>query len=1224
MVHGKSDAEIVRTTHNTARFFAENRHVSWVLLVGTVLWGLFGYATMPKRKDPEIPVRVAAVLAAWPGASAEMLEERVTQRVERQLAQNDEIAKLESTTRAGGAVITITLDQRVQNTAAEFDDIWLKLSSLQGLPQGASLQFIKDFGDTAALTLSVASPRASPVEIALRAQQLSRAIREARAAQPVPEAEKGAGERVTLVACFPFTLAPSELLAVGSELSAWAVSRGARRVQLISGDGFIGIDSQTVASDEKILENALAFAGERLREGELHPDTWRLAVIRDPDETEQRLAAVAGDKYSYRDLDEYTDQIVKSLQGLSQVAKVTRAGAVADVVYLDYSQERLASYGLVPAQLADAVSARNVVARGGVMDLDGKSVLIAPAGELESESELGGVIVSRSAAGAPVYLRDLASIGRKYEPPSYLAFSTWRDRQGDWQRTRAIVISLAMRSGLMISDFGAAVDARIDALRPLLPEDLVIQRMSDQPQQVRENVDLFMSSLYEAIALVVLVALVGFWEWRSALLMALSIPITLAMTFGMMRLLGVDIQQVSIASLIISLGLLVDDPVVAADAIRRELGRGLARQVAAWLGPTKLATAILFATITNIVAYLPFLTLIGDTGRFIYTLPIVLTCSLVASRLVSMSFIPLLGYYLLRVAKPAEPEPAPGPRRQRGLVQLYYRFMGATLRRRWLALGVAGALFAAGIAGGGGLRQAFFPKDFSYLSYVDIWLPEDAPVASTGDTAVLVEEVIRQVADEYSRAHPVNGTPHPILESLTTFVGGGGPRFWWSVAPEQQQANYAQVVIQLKDKHTTASFVGPLQNALSMRVPGARVDVRELESGPPVGMPVSFRVSGEDPAVLREIADEVQAVLRQNPRAERVRDSWGVDNFSLGLRVDPDRAHFAGVSNLDVVRSSATALNGSVVGEIYEADHRLPIVLRLAASERQRLSDLPNLYVYGSNGSRVPLRQIADLDYGGTTAKILRRNHVRTITVGAFPVEGTLPSEVLGEIEPALDALRAQLPPGYEINVGGEQEEQVKSFLELLIVLVISVLSIYIALVLQFRDAVKPLIVFAAIPFGVVGALLSLRIMDSPFGFMAFLGLISLIGVIVSHVIVLFDYIEEQRLEGESLEAALLNAGIQRLRPVLVTVGATVLGLVPLAAHGGPLWEPLCYVQIGGLALATVITLVLVPVIYATFTLDLKLVRWQAAPPGASGTAQEREIGNHGAGPSELSSIGSP
>jgi multidrug efflux pump subunit AcrB len=391
--------------------------------------------------------------------------------------------------------------------------------------------------------------------------------------------------------------------------------------------------------------------------------------------------------------------------------------------------------------------------------------------------------------------------------------------------------------------------------------------------------------------------------------------------------------------------------------------------------------------------------------------------------------------------------------------------------------------------------------------------------------------------------------------------------------------------------------VEPLQTALNARIAGARIDVQQIESGPAVGMPIAIRVAGDDITQLRGIASKLQAILRKQPNTERLRDSWGTDNFSVKLSVDPDRASAAGVTNQDVASSAGTALAGARIGALQEGEHQLPISLRLRASERQRLSDVDNLYVYSARDPsvKVPLRQISELEFSGATAKILRRNHVRTITVGAYPKPGSLPSEVLAKIRPDLRKLEAELPPGYSMEIGGEQHEQEKSFAQLVVVLVISVLSIFLALVFQFRSTTKPLVVFAAIPFGIVAALLSLRVMNAPFGFMAFLGIISLIGVIVSHVIVLFDYIEEEHERGAALEDALVDAGIMRLRPVLVTVGATVLGLVPLAMHGGPLWEPLCWVQIGGLSFATVVTLVIVPILYAIFVLDLKLIRWGAA-----------------------------
>ncbi len=325
---------------------------------------------------------------------------------------------------------------------------------------------------------------------------------------------------------------------------------------------------------------------------------------------------------------------------------------LAERIYLDYSQQRLAEYGVQPSGLGRHLSSRNITLPGGVLEVDSKNVTIDPSGKFETPRAIGDVIISTAAnaSNSPVYLRDLVDISRGYESPArYLNYITRdRTRTGDWHRSRAVTLAVQMRDGEQIAQFGKSVDEKLAAVRNYLPEDLIIARTSDQPLQVKENVDLFMGALYEAIVLVVLVSLIGFWEWRSAVLMAISIPITLAMTFGMMYMLGIDIQQVSIATLIIALGLLVDDPVVAGDSIKRGLAEGQPSVVAAWLGPTKLATAIMFATVTNIVAYIPFLLLTGTMGEFLYSLPIVMTCALVASRLASMTFVPLLGYYLLR------------------------------------------------------------------------------------------------------------------------------------------------------------------------------------------------------------------------------------------------------------------------------------------------------------------------------------------------------------------------------------------------------------------------------------------------------------------------------------------------------------------------------------------------------------------------------------------------
>lgn len=1140
---------------------------------------------MPQRKDPEVQVRTAVALVPWPGSSAEKVEQLVTKKVEEQMAANSKVTKIESISRTGIAVIYVELDENLKETGKEFDDIKLRLDGIHDLPSGAGpINFIKDFGDTAALMLTVASPKVDDADIALRAQAIKTAIEHERA--------NVAGDRFTLVLNTPAAIQPHLMRTPIEMFLAYAKEKNfASDLRVIQGDRFVGFDGASDKSEQEIFGFVQGFVAERLQSAEFHPDAWPPMVVRDPQEVEAKLKAIAGEKYSYRQLDEYTDLIEKTLKSIPQVSKVQRSGLLNENVFLLYSQERLASYNIQPGTLEDAMKGRNISTSGGQVNVEGKNVTLEPGGEFKSEAEIGNVQV-RASNGTMVYVRDLVDVVRGYESPArFQNFFNWRDSNGNWQRSRAITLSVQMRSGEQIAEFGKQVDVALDSLKQQMPADLIYARTSDQPLQVEESIDLFMTSLYEAIILVVVIALIGFWEWRSALLMAISIPVTLAMTFGMMHILGIDLQQVSIATLIIALGLLVDDPVVAGDAIKRDLALGHPPIVASWLGPTKLATAILYATITNIVAYLPFLILKGSTGEFIYTLPVVIVCSLVASRLVSMTFIPLLAYYLL---KPKFEMPIE-ERRTKGFAARYYKLGTWAIEHRWKVM--AGALLF--LVGGGvfmsQLKTQFFPKDLSYLSYVDVWLPADAPLSATREAAEQSEGIIREVVDEYGHHHAdSDGKPREVLKSLTTFVGGGGPRFWFSLSPELQQLNYAQIIIQVKDKHDTAHLIGPLQKALSERVPGARIDVRQLESGKAVGLPVAIRLSGEDTGVLRSYADRVKSILNETSIADRTRDDWGEESFAVRLKTDSERANNAGLTNYDVAMASQSAMSGHQVTQLREGDKQIPVIAKLRMEERAQLGDLNNLYVYsGKSSQKIHLRQVASLEYGMQTEKMRSRNQFRTITVSAMPADGKLASEVMKAARPKLMALQKEMPAGYRMEIGGEEEDQVKSFRDLVIVLCISVLLIFMALVFQFKNAIKPFIVFAAVPFGMVGALAALWIMGQPFGFMAFLGIVSLVGVIVSHIIVLFDFIEEKHAEGEPLVQALLDAGIMRLRPVLITVGATVIALFPLASHGGPLWEPMCYAQIGGLSVATFITLLLVPVIYAIFVLDLKLVKWE-------------------------------
>jgi multidrug efflux pump subunit AcrB len=877
---------------------------------------------------------------------------------------------------------------------------------------------------------------------------------------------------------------------------------------------------------------------------------------------------------------------------------------LAERIYLDYSQQRLAEYGLQPGDLRQVLSARNSTLPGGVLEVDSKNVTLDPSGKFDSPRAIGDVIVgtAKSASDSPVYLRDLVDISRAYESPArYLNYITWHDKDGHWHRSRAVTLAVQMREGQQIAQFGKSVDEKLAAVRNYLPDDLVIARTSDQPLQVDENLDLFMGALNEAIVLVVIVSLIGFWEWRSAVLMAISIPITLAMTFGMMHVLGIDIQQVSVATLIIALGLLVDDPVVAGDSIKRGLADGLSRVNAAWLGPTKLATAIMFATITNIAAYIPFLMLTGTMGEFLYSLPIVMTCSLVASRLASMTFVPLLGYYLLRPSKKEE-KPIE-VRRTTGFTGYYARIARSAMEHRWKVAVGSFAFLALGGFFMSQLKTSFMPADVQYWSYIDVWLPNDTNLDATNQTAQQVEQVVREEAEKFGKEHSAkHDKPEQILRYLTTFVGGGSPRFWFSVSPQLQQLNYAQVIIEVTDKEITHEFVQHLQPILAAKVPGARVDVRELQFAA-IDFPldilithqadVSAAQSADDIRTLRRLAGQLEDIFRSLPNTAGVRNDWDSESSGVQLKIDPDRANLAGITNQDVAASSTSAMSGTQLTTFQEGNKEIPVVGRLKMEERAQLSDIQNLYVYASqSSSKIPLVQVSKIEPSMQTERIIRLDHFRTIAVRCFPVPGVLSSEVLKAAGPKLAEFEKNLPPGYKIRMGGDYYQQNRGFGELGIVLVTSVFLIFVALVFQFNSAIKPLLVFAAAPYGVVGAVAALWLMGTPFGFMAFLGVASLIGVIVSHVIVLFDFIEEKHQEGEPFEEAVIDAGIMRLRPVMITVGATVLALFPLALHGGPLWQPLCYTQIGGLAVATFITLLLVPVLYAIFVLDLKILKW--------------------------------
>jgi len=1205
MAH-RDDNEIIANTHNLARFFTENRHISWVLLFAVLIWGAFSWMSMPKLKDPEIPVLVALAVCQWPGANAEQVEQLVTKPMEETVAQNsylhepdagNEFAIL-STTLPGVSIIQIQLSEGLKDTTEQFNDINLRLQHLNNqLPEGAGpIRFNSGFGNTAAMMLTVASPKESDLELELRANNINSAILKARSSIP-PESDL---DRLSFIVALPGSTDTTALNNIIELLTINLLEDGiATSISQLNGPSFIGLDLTPLVNEEALFEYATSFSKEKLGLSSFHIDAWDPVLIKDTKETQKKLKAVDGDKYSYRDLENITELMGETYQTLQEVSIIQRSGTLNQIIYLDYSQDIFASYNITPAKIKTALSNRNVIIPGGEVEVGRTEVIVYPSGAFNSVEEIGNVVITETQDGTPVYLRDLGEIVRGYQsPPSLLNFYKWQDDSDNWHRSRAINLAVQMREHRQIGEFGNEMDQALAELSPLIPADIIIAKVSDQKRQTDDNLRLFIKALIEAVILVVFVGWIGFREWRSAALLAVSIPLTLAMTFGFAYLLGIEIQQVSIASLIIALGLLVDDPVVADDAIKSNLALGHPSIISAWLGPTKLARAILFATATNIIAYLPFLLVSGTTGEFIYSLPIVMACALVASRLVSMTFVPLLGYYLLQ---PKKNELTLEEKRSKGFTGFYYRIAKMAIENRKKAFAISLVFFVIGGLVASTLKSSFFPLDVQYLSYVDVWMPNEATLSSTNDTVIKTEQVIREAAEKYAKE---NKTDNP-LESIAAFIGGGSPRFWSTVTPQQQQSNYAQLILRLKDRQDTPILAPIFQNAISEKIPGAHIEIRQIQLNA-VDYPIEIHLTGrtdinsdleteaQDVATLRKLAEELKNILREVPETEIVRDDWFEDSFIVKLEVDSDRANLAGVTNKDVAVSTLTALSGYEFTTYKEGNKDIPVMARLRIDERAELSDLESMYVYGiANDVKIPLIEVADLNYSMETSRIVRRNHFRALTVIAFPSPGALPTTILNKAEKKINSFVDSLPPGYELIWGGEKAKQQKGFKNLAMVLLISVIGIFLSLLIQFRNGIKPLLVFAAVPYGIVGSLVALAIMGEPFGFMAFLGMIALVGVIVSHVIVLFDYVEEMHQKGEPFKDSLLDAGVQRLRPILITVGATILALFPLAIDGGPLWQPLCYAQIGGLALATGIELILVPVFYAFFVLDLKIIKWE-------------------------------
>ncbi len=868
--------------------------------------------------------------------------------------------------------------------------------------------------------------------------------------------------------------------------------------------------------------------------------------------------------YSPRELEVWGQKVVDELKEIESVAKVRLEGVQREVVHLEVDSGDWGRIDLSTADLARILEARNIVAPGGEIDTERGRFSVQPSGEFEAVPELSTVLVGQGEGQTPVRLGDLGvSIERRYEEP---ARALCRYGSPAFGQTPCLVLAVSMKDGRNIVEMGEEIDRRIANLEAsVLPSDLRLARVNDIPRQVEAKVGEFVSNLWEGMAIVFAVALLmlGF---RPALIMA-GAPLSIVASILVVSKMGVDLESCSIASLIIALGMLVDNVIVVSDNALRLVAEGRSRAEASWRGAHELAIPILSSTLTNAAAFVPMLWIPGSLGEYIRSLPIVVSVTLLASYLIAMTVSPLLLSVLLpaRTAGVASWRPL-GP-----LARRYRRLVAWCVDHWTVTLGTAAAALAGSLALLPSIGTQFFPPGYRDQFYVHVWLPEGSPIAAT-------DAVTREVEAAILRTSRKDGAER--LAGTVSFVGYGGPRLFLSANPEQEIPNYAHVVVNTSGPDVTAAWVEELRAEVS-KIPGARIEVRPYDLGPGVKNPVEFRLSGEDGAVLRREAAQWVRLFRDTPGSMNAYHNWHNAGYQIQVDVDEEAASRAGVTNADVADTLDGLLSGAHLTTFREGDHEVAVVFRARRQERARLG-FSGVFVPGRSG-KVPLSSLTRLEPTYEPAVIVRRDQERTITVGCQVASGHLANDVSAALLPALEERVRRLGPGYSLARGGEMKETETARRDVNRAFIVGLALIVLVLIIQYDSWLKPLVILLTIPLGLIGALLGLYVTGWPLGFMASLGIVSLAGVVVNNALILIDFIDGGLASGTPLRAAVIDAGLLRMRPILLTTLTTMGGLVPLAYGGGPLWEPMAWVMLFGLVVATFLTLLVIPTMYCLF-----------------------------------------
>ena len=895
----------------------------------------------------------------------------------------------------------------------------------------------------------------------------------------------------------------------------------------------------------------------QLKATELPTGVMGPVVDSDFGDTVAALIAVHGGNYGPRELKGYAQTVESALRAIPAVSKIKRIGDQKEEIDISTSSERLSQYAVNPLRIMQALQGRNTPQFAGRVPAGQSKVPLNSGGRFQAEDQIRQAMVDVSPTGQAVTIGDLATVDRVYKDPTEYA------RIGGEQ---TILLAVEMHEGNNIVDFGNTMRATLKQVQATLPPDVKLDLVADQPKVVSERINDFFREFGIAIVAVILVTML-LLPMRVALVSAIAIPVSVSMTFGMLNACGIELQQVSISALIVVLGMVVDNAIVIVDNYVGLLDRKVPIDEAAERCATEMAVPVLTATLAIIAAFAPLALLTGAVGEFIRALPIAVAISLGTSFFVAMLLTPLMARFFIRQGLVDHAADSSEPRKLTPLDHMqkgYNHVITWAMLNKRLVLALSVLAFVAGLAILSLVPQLFFPLAERNQFVMDVWLPEGTKIEAT-DAAVRHIETVLSKEDQ--------------VKTYTSFLGESAPRFYYNVNPQTPAANYAQILVNTKSVKDTPQLVEKLRQQLPEVAPEAKVFVKELQQGQVMEAPVEVRISGDDIATLETLGNQVEDVLRHTPGATYIHTDWHEDAWQVGVNVREEVANRMGLTNGVIAQQLAAGFEGAPVTTFWEGDRGVDVVLRLDPQDRQSFKDVSDTYVMSPvTGAKVPLQAVASLTSEWQPGRIVRRDGVRTLTVRAFPADHWLASEILGHARKQLDKM--PLPQGYHIEYGGEYENQQEVSGELRNALLISLVLIFLILLFQFRTLVDPLIVMVAFPLALPGAALGLLITHNTFGFTAFIGIISVGGLVVRNSIILIDYIHDRMQNGVALEQAALEAGERRLRPIFLTSAAAAVGVVPMILSGSSLWSPLASVIAFGLLGSMVFTLVAIPVLF--------------------------------------------